>query len=85
MNFFATILAKLLPVLLEWTYGKASSFFKRKQENEALKEKQDARDALAAEVEELRKKILALESAGQEVPREMKDALRDKARRLIHS
>lgn len=85
MNFIGGILARLLPVLLEWTFGKISGRLKKRAANSALKQKQDDRSSLAKEVEAIRQKIMQFESAGQAVPEELKNELREKSRLLIHS
>jgi Txe/YoeB family toxin of Txe-Axe toxin-antitoxin module len=76
----------LITVFLNWLYGKAAELFlylkrlyERKKEYEKIEE---GNDKQARTVQELADQIRELIKAGQPVPEELKEQLREASRRL---
>lgn len=81
------LFTKAIPSILDWIWGKIAPLIKRSDAIDALEERQDARLSLAAEVEALRKELLATVAANNNPQRvlELKEKIREKSRELIRS
>lgn len=83
MNFIAAIFAKALPAILSWVAGSVSRGISFLVDLFGLKKDQKQNQTQAQIVEDLATEVKKLALAGQPVPEELKEKLRNASRKLI--
>lgn len=85
MSFLTGLFSKLLPYALDWVWGKLTVLADYLIEYFSMKKSKTKREEMATTVKEIADEIKRLKLAGEPIPEELKEKLREKSKDLVRS